>query len=510
MKRSIILGVCLTLCDLSLSAGSLQNDGFGARQVALGGAVTAAGAEGAYAVYYNPAQLASNPQTEITMDYAQLLMGLTDASKLFQHYYATSYRFKGAARPVRAIGAAYTEYALDDPELGKLFSENAIYLSYAQRLRPYLFGGRLSLGATLKSIRRSFGVPGSPTGGDVTYDNNGAAYAFIDPFFAKNGTTAKAMSFDTGIAWLTDDGVALGMRISDITEPDLAILPRSSIDKLSRGISMGAGYRRSVNTQLVASFESKRRLASVMDKRLSAGIEQVVPASDLGTFALRGSFGTGNRQWRQVAMGVSWKIFALSFDYAFEMPLGTINSTVGSHRLSFSARFGASSAQDDILKAYHKQRDESKELRRQLRNALTDLDWMLANTQSQRIRNREPLGEPAGDTVMLEPVQAHPDAIAQEKLRDDERAKESLRHERQQEFDKAWARYLERKSQTAPRSELLGILTQIQQTHGRQTVVDNEWEIQNAALAADSKRFEDLWSAYRRALAAGAPAAVCE
>lgn len=467
----------------SLHAASLQSSGHGARQIGLGEAVTAGAAQGAYGIYYNPAQLALAANPEISMDYAKLLLGLTDNSNLEESYLGFIYPWKRVRGPNQALGLARSLFSLESrtqDRLVNLFSEEVFYLSYGRSFTTRMLGGQMQVGTTVKQIRRTFGDVRT---NNNALDNTGKATNRADPVLS-GGREKKAMSLDLGWNWRHASGWSLGLSMGDINEPNLALDPKIA-DKLRRSYRVGTAYQAGPYLVFVGNLELKNRIESVQDQRIALGAERLIPTAQFGSFGFRGSLGIGNRSWRTVAAGVSWKSNALSVDYGFQMPLGGLESIQGNHRISLTIRFGEAPPEEEIMDLYRKERKARERLEREIETVVGDFEKLLAASEARaRDIPAAPVAQVPQAPKEIPMIQA-PAAPERPKVSDSE-------------FALAWKLYQERKKSLAPRAELVRILRHMLDTFGDRREVKREWESMQQEIARDRKDFEQIWANYKR------------
>ncbi|MBI4668300.1 MAG: conjugal transfer protein TraF [Elusimicrobia bacterium] len=472
-----------------LWGASLQSHGHGARQVGLGEAVTAGGAQGAYGIYYNPAQLALASNPEISMDYAKLLIGLSDNSNLEESYLGFLYPWKKMRKPSQAVGFARSYFSLESDIYDrsiKLFSEEVLYGSYGRSLSRFILGGSLQAGLTLKHIKRSFGDVRTNAN---AMDNTGKATNMADPVLA-HGREKKVMSFDAGWNWRHPRGWMLGLAAADITEPDLALDPGVP-DKLRRSYHVGTAYQASPYLIFVGNLELKNRLESVQDQRLAIGAERTIPTAQFGSFGFRGAFGADlvnrERKWRSVAVGVSWKSNALGIDYGFQMPLGTIESIGGNHRISLTVRFGETPPEEEIMELYRKERKARERLEKEMEMVVGDFERLLKASEARQAVQAVEVAkttEPVKTAEVVKAVKAA-EAVAAARAGEDE-------------FYLAWKLYQERKKAGAPRTELIGILRHMLDRYSGRKEVAAEWRRIQEEVAGERRDFEHIWMSYQR------------
>ena len=126
-----------------------EDVGVGARVSGLGHAYTAV-ADDVYAVYYNPAGLATLNRPEFGTTYSRLLTGLSDGSNVQNSFLGYAHPFDGGRRGT--LGVAWNNFGV-----GGLYSENQLMFSYGRGLFARTEPDRYYLGGTLKYLNRSIG-----------------------------------------------------------------------------------------------------------------------------------------------------------------------------------------------------------------------------------------------------------------------------------------------------------------------------------------------------------------
>ncbi len=160
-------------------------------------------------------------------------------------------------------------------------------------------------------------------------------------------TSKTNFDTDIGALWRFHQNWNLGLDIQHLLQPNIAFSPSDS-DPLGRNIKLGAAYRtpfsiRSPDLDFMAAPDGS------IDKDLNVGVEKWLPTLLYGSFAVRGGFGIGSRDYRQLTMGASYKIHRMQVDYGFAIPVGGLTSTTGTQRFGVTWRFGASQRADVLL-----------------------------------------------------------------------------------------------------------------------------------------------------------------
>lgn len=327
MKKinSRFIALCLTgaLCAPFKAQGAYQDVGVGARVTGLGNAFTAV-ADDVYSVYYNPAGLAVLERPEFGTTYSRLLTGLSDGSNIQNSFLTYAHPLDEGRRGT--LGTAWNYFTA-----AGLYSENQFIGSYGRSVFSMTSPDRYYIGGSLKILNRSIGGVGEAAS---AISNTGAATGTPDPVLQK----ASKMNFDgdLGFLWRARPRWTLGVMIQHVLEPNVGF---SDNDKLGRNIKFGSAYKTPFST-LSGDLRFQSAPDGTTDKIAAVAAEKWLPTLLHGSFGVRGSLSMGSRDFRQVAMGLSYKINRMEFDYGFALPIGGLNATSGNHRLGLTLRFG--------------------------------------------------------------------------------------------------------------------------------------------------------------------------
>lgn len=321
----VFLTVLLGACYTGPAWAAYDDAGVGARVVGLGNAYTAV-ADDVYSVYYNPAGLATLDRPQLGTTYSRLFTGLSDNSNLQNSFLAY-------ASPIRrgtqgAYGLAWNYFTLDS-----LYKEMSMYGSYGRQLFPQAVPGALFGGLSLKYLNRSIGRVGVA---DNALGPTGQATGVVDPVL-KNASNST-MDVDLGAVYRVQPRITLGLAIQHLLEPKISFASNDD-DRLGRNVKLGAAYR-SPFTVLSGDVHFHKAPDGSTDKTFIMAAEKWLPTLLHGTFGVRGSLGLGSREYRVITTGLSYRIHRMQLDYGFGMPLGTISSTFGNHRMGLSFKFG--------------------------------------------------------------------------------------------------------------------------------------------------------------------------
>ena len=299
---------------------AFEDTGTGARPTVMGGTYVAAG-DDVQSLMYNPAGLAQLHTKEITSEYSRLYTGLTDGSNLGQY-------FMGYGQPIKYGGTL--AFGWKQLDLDELYTERTLSLGYGEWITP-----KIAAGIAVKQLYHSFGAP------NMIVDDNGNVQNGTPSFFARNGNSSTAYSTDLGILYRWTGRDTIGFSIQDVNEPNIALNPDDH-EIVSRTLRAGLSHRGFRGLTWAGSLTSKESLSNQQDYIWTGAVEKWWDMKDMGSFAGRGSLATGSRSFQQMAMGGSYRYDKYQIDYAFVFNLTgvSLGNTAGTHRFSFSYRFG--------------------------------------------------------------------------------------------------------------------------------------------------------------------------
>ncbi len=313
---------------LLLAAGpagaAFEDLGAGARAPGMGGAFTAL-ADDIYAIYYNPAGLALLGRPELAASHTQHLTGLSDGSGI-------STSFLGFARPLEAggtIGGALQNFSVD----GSFYGERALYLSYGRASPESLGLDGLYWGLNLKNLRRAFGSLPEASSARSGLTSTGRP----DPVLSGR-SAVSVFDADLGLLYKYGGNYSAGLQLLHLNRPDIAF-SQSGDDKLPLNAKLGLAYS-GMFSNITTQYETSESPYGSRDNRFTIALERWFPWLLVGNIGARGSLSIGSREFRQTTAGFSYRSGRISVDYGFVMPIGTLTGTSGSHRFSFSVRFG--------------------------------------------------------------------------------------------------------------------------------------------------------------------------
>lgn len=334
-KFSLFSAIASLLTLTATAQAAFVDLGAGARAPGMGNAFTAV-ADDVFAIHYNPAGLALLERPEFGSSYTRLLLGLSDNSDLSQ-------MFLGYAHPLRqgrggTLGLSWEQFALDR----SLYQEQSFAASYARLLAGNWGGGNLYGGVNARYLRRGFGS--FPEAANST--SGGLPTANADPVL-KGRNSVGAPDADIGALYRFKDNYAVGLALDHVLQPDMAF-SRGDTDKVPMSAKLGLSYR-SILSNLGLQYETRRAPTGTRDQTLSMAAERWFPRLLVGDFGLRGALNLGSRDLKTLSLGFSYRTRRLSVDYGFALPIGSIASTAGSHRLGFSVRFGSPREPDESV-----------------------------------------------------------------------------------------------------------------------------------------------------------------
>ncbi|MFH1379227.1 MAG: LysM peptidoglycan-binding domain-containing protein [bacterium] len=348
VRKFIILLVIVF--PLGYSYGDFDDIGVGARPIGMSNAFTAL-ADDVSAIYYNPAGLAFIKRAEFSAEYGRLYMGLDDDSNL-------SRSFLGYVHPIHIAkdkkrfwkkkiidpdNLPYIDYGTIGCGLASFslvgdYEERALYVSYGRRLR-----NDWSAGVNIKNLYEKY-----------TIDD----YLRQDPVFEYGSLDSlQTISVDIGTIYKIGPMFSAGLSVWDINQPDVGL---KSTNRLNRQYRWGCAYCMRNFTALLDLVQKKD------DQTIHAGAEKWLFKRRIG---VRAGYTQGSRDVRNYTMGSSINMFDMQLDYAFQFPLAGIKQVSGSHRVTFTFRFGygirTEQINDNLEEAFIKIQREHQELRQE-------------------------------------------------------------------------------------------------------------------------------------------------
>ena len=308
--------------------------GVSARVTGMGMAYTAV-ADDVYATYYNPAGLATLERPEAATSYSRLLTGLSDGSNIQNSFLAYAYPLNEGRDGTVAV--AWNYFTLDS-----LYRESSLFASYGRAVTPEDSASPLFLGVSGKYLERTLG---GTLAASNALTNTGQYTGLSDP--GLQSTAKSNFDMDLGALWRVRPRWNLGLDIQHVLQPNIAFSPGQN-DQLGRNIKFGAAYKTPFST-LSTDVDFITAPDGSLDKDLNIGVEKWLPTLLYGSFAVRGGLGYGSRDYRQISVGLSYKIHRMQIDYGFSIPVGGLTQTSGNQRVGLTWRFGAAKQADALL-----------------------------------------------------------------------------------------------------------------------------------------------------------------
>lgn len=350
LRRPLITSWLLTglLAAAPGAFAAFEDLGFGARAPGMGDAFTGV-ADDISALYYNPAGLAYIERPKALASHSIFHTGLSDGSSLGTSVAALAFPITASGRN-GTLGLAWQQFSLSG-----LYYEKTGQVSWGYRFDKNTRYEKLSVGGSLKYLSHGF------TRLDETYNavesdlmQNGAT----DPVLA--GTNARsALDADLGALYRLTRRWTLGAAVLNALQADVAF-SESDKDPIPMKTRFGASFK-SLWMVLAADARMQRGPDGKMDKQFIVAAEKVFPSLDKGDIGVRGSLGAGDREFKQVTAGLSYKIQRIQLDYGFVLPLGTIKETAGNHKVALTYHFGSATqtelAETELLDQYKRLRE---------------------------------------------------------------------------------------------------------------------------------------------------------
>jgi len=335
-RARALAAAILAAALLAVPARAAFDDlGAGARAPGMGNAFTAI-ADDVYAIYYNPAGLALLDRPTLAASHTQHLAGLSDGSGL-------NTSFLGYAHPLKwdrgTVAAGVQTFSLD----GSFYSEQAYYLSYAREVPMSLELYDLFWGVNIKNLRRSFGsLPEASNAMDGM-----TATGRPDPVLSGR-RSLNVFDADLGLLYKIGRGYTAGLELMHLATPNVAFSPTDT-DKLPLRAKLALGYS-SMLSNIAAQYETASGPTGTRDHRFTMAAERWFPWLLVGNIGARAALSVGSRDFRQATAGLSYRTGRIGVDYGFVLPINSVASTYGTHRLSFSIRFGPIKEEEESVK----------------------------------------------------------------------------------------------------------------------------------------------------------------
>lgn len=329
---SKLLLALLLAAPAAPARAAFEETGAGARAPGLGDAFTAL-ADDVYAIHYNPAGLAQLERPQLGAAYSRLYVGLSDGSDIGSSQVMYAHPLSRGRKGTVGVG-------LDRLNLGTLYTESTLALSYAGRLFETSAGSQLLAGANVKQLTRTFGK--TPEATSSCSGLNCSNIIGADPVLSGKGSMS-VMDLDFGLLYRFPRRFQLGLAVLHASSPNVAF---SGNDKVERAVNAGLAYK-SLWLSLMAELKL-RRGASGQERDVSLAAERFFPTLEYGQFGVRGGLAVGANEYRQVTVGGAYRVNKIQADYAFLIPVGAVQGQSGSHRIGLTFHFGAPTADEQI------------------------------------------------------------------------------------------------------------------------------------------------------------------
>ncbi len=355
IKKKYASILFLSCAALSATASaSFEDLAVGARAAGMAGAYIAA-ADDALSVYYNPAGLGRIRRPELSATYSRLFWGLDDNSNLGRQFVGYAHPLSGGDAGV--LGVSYVRQGLSS-----LYTENTYGLSYGRVREKWNFGG------TIKSLGKKFG---SDAYSASAVDDSGVSLGAPDTIAA--GKSKSVVALDLGAQYNITSHYIVAAMLRNINQPNIGV---SGSDKVPSSIALAV--ERWTRIAAVSFQMTESQYNGRWEQGFALGGERWF----FNGMGLRAGLGTGTRSAHRIAMGLGFRREPVQLDYAFDYPLGDLDS-FGSHLLTFTVRFGPPPLDpleiqlDRERKARLKAEDEIADLKKKIQ-ALLDKSGMRA------------------------------------------------------------------------------------------------------------------------------------
>jgi len=304
MCCKIILPILITV---SLSFASSLTPG--SRAMGLAGAFASLG-DDAWGGWWNPASILRPGRLLIGSEYSNLYPNLDSGSL---HYAAFTYLQPVSEYMAFALGADYLTSS-------DLFSEGEANFTFA--FRPGIFP--ISFGLTGRYLFRVFA------------ENEFTVY---DPLFALNGLKAKGIALNAGFQAELGRTATVSGVAQNIIQPDIGL---GETDMVPLRFSIGAAFYPRLVTPVLQIDYGIERIAGKLDLNFSAGFEKWIGSSS--NWGIRaGCTYRASGLSTDLSAGFSARAegsIPIQFDYAFSIPMNSLYTTWGRHKVGLSFRLG--------------------------------------------------------------------------------------------------------------------------------------------------------------------------
>ncbi|OGS58126.1 MAG: hypothetical protein A3J79_06965, partial [Elusimicrobia bacterium RIFOXYB2_FULL_62_6] len=326
--HALLPAFIILLYSLSPAFAAFEDLGMGARVPGMGNAFVAI-ADDASSVYYNPAGLALVERTKAMASHSMLYSGLNDGSSLGLTNMAVAVPLPGGK--LGTAGFMWNQFSLSG-----VYSERTVQAAYGFRFAKNTLFEKFAAGASIKYLSHSFSKL------DEAYTSmDGLTAGGPDPVLMGNGTSS-AFDADAGLLYFLNKKFTLGAAVMNLRQADVGFAATDPVPMKTR---VGGSYK-SLWMVMTAEGRLQKGPDGKLDKDFVFAAEKIFPSLDRGDVGVRASLAAGDREFRQITAGLSYKIHKIQFDYGFSIPLGTIQSTMGNHRLAMVYHFGSPTADE--------------------------------------------------------------------------------------------------------------------------------------------------------------------
>ena len=303
----------------------------------------AAVADDVNSVYYNPAGLSSLERPKLMASHALLFAGLSDGSNLGLSNLTAAFPLREGR--LGTVGGLWNQFSLSG-----VYSERTLQASYGYRFPKTSKLSKLASGASFKYLSHSFNrLEEASNAVEDGILQNGKQ----DPVLMA-GNSKSAMDLDAGLLYNLNKKYTLGLTLMNLMQADVGF---SSKDPVPMKTRLGASYK-ALWLVMTSELQLQKGPNGKTDRQFILAAEKVFPSLSKGDVGIRASLGIGDRDFRQITTGLSYKISRIQFDYGFGIPLGTVKDTNGSHKLAMSFHFGSPTQgeqySEDFLEQYKK------------------------------------------------------------------------------------------------------------------------------------------------------------
>lgn len=331
----------VSLAPLAARA-AFEDLGIGARVPGMGNAFVAV-ADDVNSVYYNPAGLSSLERPKFMASHAMLFAGLSDGSNLGLSNLTAAFPLREGK--LGTVGGLWNQFSLTG-----VYFERTLQASYGYRFPKTSKLSKFAAGASFKYLTHSFTrLEEASNAVEDGILQNGRQ----DPVLM-GGNSKSAMDLDAGFLYNLNNKYTLGLALMNLMQADVGFNSKDPVPMKTR---LGASYK-ALWLVLASEVQLQKGPDGKTDRELILAAEKVFPSLNRGDVGIRTSVGIGDRDFRQITAGLTYKISRIQFDYGFGIPLGTVKDTNGSHKLAMVFHFGSPTQgeqyTEDFLEQYKK------------------------------------------------------------------------------------------------------------------------------------------------------------